>query len=372
MMTSSSSRRRFLASSGLLLVPARTVRGSQANSSLTLGVVGCGNRGLYVSSLFAKNEFLKVTTICDIYDDRLADGEKQFAGATKFKNIKDLLASNVDAVLIATPAFLHPEHFEMAVKSRKHIYLEKPAGVDVPGVRRLQDAARKADPTKRIQMGYQQRYGKDYRMAHQLVQSGELGGIKMVRAAWLGSGAARRTGHPASEEKMRNWYFYRDMSGDILVEQDCHNLDVVNWFMGAHPARSTGYGTRAIRKDIGDVYDSLGVTFQFADGIVFSYSAHQFGRQSYMDVSETFICENGSVNTSRNGILISRGGKPPERTVTKGDITQEAVNEFIEGARTGKIENGALWGAESTLTGIMARESLVRGQEMTWDRLTKS
>jgi predicted dehydrogenase len=375
MREQNNSRREMLraAGAGLMITSARTAFGTQANSALTVGLVGCGNRGMYVSGLFAKNEYARVAAICDIYDDRLQEGEAKYSGARKFKAIGDLLASDVDAVLIATPAFLHPEHFEMAVKARKHIYLEKPAGVDARGCRRVTEAAKKADPAKRISMGYQQRYGKDYQKAHAVVRSGELGALVAVRAAWYGSGPPRRTGHPASEEKIRNWYFYRDMSGDILVEQDCHNIDVVNWFVGQPPQKAMGYGSRMMRKDIGDVFDNLAVTFQFAGGLIFSYAAHQFGRQTFFEVGETFLCEKGWVQTSRNGITISRDPKqPPEQIKTVGDITQEAVDQFIEGARTGKVENAALWGAVSTLTAIMAREAILEGREMTFERISKA
>ncbi|MBX5494581.1 MAG: Gfo/Idh/MocA family oxidoreductase [Bryobacteraceae bacterium] len=377
-MNEHSSRRDFVkastaAASGLLILKPETVRGSQANSALTLGLIGCGGRGMYVSGIFAKHEYLRVSAICDIYDDRLAEARSKYSGAKEYKNYLDLLASDVDAVLIATPAFLHPEHFEAAVKARKHIFCEKPVGVDPKGVRRFLEAGKKADPTKRITVDYQQRYGKDYRRAYEVVKSGELGAIKMIRASWLGNGPRVRSGHPASEEKIRNWFFYRDTSGDILVEQDCHNIDVVNWFMGTHPVKANGYGSRMIRTDIGDILDNLSASFQFANNVVFSYSAHQFGPNGYADVSETFICEKGWVNVSRKGYTISRDPKqPPEKIQTTYDITMDAVNEFIDGARNGKIENATVHAAESTMTAIMAREAIYSGKEMTWDRIWKA
>ena len=134
-------------------------------------------------------------------------------GRRTFKNYHDLLASDVDAVYIATPPYLHPEHFEAAVKARKHIFMEKPAGVDPAGCRRVVAAAKQADKSKRITVDYQQRYGKDYRRAYEIVQSGELGGIKMVRASWLGGGLPVREGVASSEEQMRNWLFYRETLG---------------------------------------------------------------------------------------------------------------------------------------------------------------
>lgn len=355
---------------GLLILKPQLAKAAQANSALSVGLIGCGRRGTYVTGLFAKNEYAKIAALCDIYDDQLAAATQKFSGAKTFKNYHDLLASDVDAVYIATPPYLHPEHFEAAVKARKHIFMEKPAGVDPAGCRRVIAAAKQADKTKRITVDYQQRYGKDYRRAYEIVQSGELGGIKMVRASWLGGGLPVREGVPGSEEQMRNWLFYRERSGDIIVEQNCHNLDVVNWFMGTHPVRSSGYGGRQVRTNIGNIMDNLAATFHYANGVVFSYSANQFSTGGFSDISETFICERGAVNTSRRGYKIFRSkDAPPEEVITAGDITQDAVNEFVEGARTGKIENAAFTAAESTLTAILAREAIYSGREMTWQQL---
>ena len=358
------------AAAGLMILKPQLVRAAQANSALSVGLIGCGRRGTYVSGLFAKNEFAKIAALCDIYDDQLAAASQKFSGARTFKNYHDLLASDVDAVYIATPPYLHPEHFEAAVKARKHIFMEKPAGVDPAGCRRVVAAASQADKTRRITVDYQQRYGKDYRRAYDIVKSGELGAIKMVRASWLGGGLPVREGVPANEEQMRNWLFYRERSGDIIVEQNCHNIDVVNWFTGAHPVRAFGYGGRQVRKNIGNILDNLAATFHFADGTVFSYSSNQFSTGGFSDVSETFICERGAVNTSRRGYKIYRNkDAPPEEVRTEGDITQDAVNQFVEGARTGKLENAAFSAAESTLTAILARESIYSGREMTWEQL---
>jgi myo-inositol 2-dehydrogenase / D-chiro-inositol 1-dehydrogenase len=370
--TQVTTRRDLLAAgaTSLTILKPQLVRGAQANSALSVGLIGCGRRGTYVSTFFTKNEFAKMAAVCDIYDDQLAAAAQKFSGAKTFKNYHDLLASDVDAVYIATPPYLHPEHFEAAVKARKHIFMEKPAGVDPAGCRRVIAAAQQADKTKRISVDFQQRYGKDYRHAYEIVHSGELGGIKMVRASWLGGGLPVRENIPADEEQMRNWLFYRERSGDIIVEQNCHNLDVVNWFMGAHPVRAFGYGGRQVRTNIGNILDNLAATFHFDNGVVFSYSSNQFSTGGFSDVSETFICERGVVNTSRKGYKIYRNkDNPPEEVVTKGDITQEAVNEFIEGARTGKIENAAFTAAESTLTAILARESIYSSREITWQQL---
>jgi predicted dehydrogenase len=335
-----------------------------------VGLIGCGNRGMHVSGIFAKNEFAKVTAICDIYDDRIEAGLKAYSGATVTRDYKELLASDVDAVLIATPAHLHPEMFEAAVDAKKHIYMEKPAAVDAKGCLRVKAASLRADPTKRITVDYQQRYGKDYRQAYQILKSGDLGDVKMVRASWFGGGPAVKTGHNASEEKVRNWFFYRELSGDILVEQDCHNIDVVNWFTGTHPVKVSGYGGRAIRF-YGDVFDNLACTFEYANGMIFSYAANQFNSSGFRAVEETFICDRGAIITSRKGYTVARAGKKPEVVTTDYNITEDAVNEFVEGVRLGQIENAGLTAAESTLTAVMALEACVTKKEVTWKEINE-
>jgi predicted dehydrogenase len=377
-MAKPTDRRGFVTKGGaaasIMIVKPETAFTYQANSVLTLGVIGVGNRGSYVASqIFARNEFLKITAFADIFEDKRSVAAEKFSGARSFRSHQDLLAAaDVDAVYIATPAYLHPEHFEAAVEARKHIFMEKPAGVDAPGCHRVLRAARKADPSKRISVDLQQRYGRDYRKAYELVKSGQLGAIRQVRAAWMGGGPPVKSGHPDSEEKIRNWFFYRNLSGDILIEQDCHNIDVVNWFTGRHPVRVTGYGSRQVRQ-YGDIFDNLSCTFQYEDGLIFSYCANQFGNgPAWSDVSETFICEKGSINVSRRGYTIFRAGQQQETVPTKYDITIDAVNEFVDGARNGKLENAAIHAAESTLTAVMALEACVRGEAMTWDRVRES
>ncbi len=360
---------------GFTIVKPQSIRGAQANSALTVGLIGCGRRGTAISGIFAKNEFARIAYICDIYDDQIAAASKIFSGAKPFKNIDDMLASDVDAVYIATPPYLHPPHFEAAIKSRKHIFMEKPAGVDPAGVRRVVAAAKKADPNKRITVDYQQRYGVDYRKAYEIVKSGELGRVVAIRASWIGGGLPVREGHPASEEPIRNWLYYREKSGDIIVEQNCHNLDVVNWFMGTHPVKAMGYGGRQVRVNIGNIMDNLAATLQFSNGVILSYSANQITTGGYQDIGETFICEKGTVHTSRHGYAVynkKQKSDPIIEVATKYDITADAVNAFVDGARTGKIENAAFTAAESTMTAIMAREAIYSGKEMTWDKISNA
>jgi predicted dehydrogenase len=359
---------------GWTIVKPGSVSGTPANSAVKLGVIGPGRRGQAITRHFLKDANVQVTALCDIYDDMLEQAKAKIPApqANTYKTPQALLDSGVDAVYIATPPYLHPEHFELAVNAKKHIFLEKPVAVDPAGVRRFLAAARRAGPDLMILVDYQQRFGVDYKKAHQIVQSGEIGAVKMIRASWIGGDLPRRSGHPESEEKVRNWLFYKELGGDIIVEQNCHNFDVVNWFVGKHPVSAMGYGGRQVRTDIGNIMDNLGLTFRFDDGRVFSYSATQFAKGGYGHVAETFIGEKGAIETSRRGYTLWNGGQEPVRATTSYDITMDGVKLFLAGVRgEAPKENMAFAAAESTLTAILGRVAIETGKEAKWEEVIR-
>src|SRR5438445_9479815 len=163
------------------LLPA-AVRGTAASSAVTVGLIGSGGRGTFDSSLLVKDPNARLVALCDIFDDRIERAKKSIPieNPKVYKDYHELLASDVDAVIIATPVFLHPEHFEAAVKAKKHIYIEKPAGLDVEGCRRVIRSADSADRSINITFGFQQRYGQVYLKAKALADSGGMGNIRIA------------------------------------------------------------------------------------------------------------------------------------------------------------------------------------------------
>ena len=223
------------------------IRSSAANSSITVGLIGCGDRGILVASLLVKNAGARLVALCDIFEDRIEQAKKAIPceGARVYKDYRQLLSSDVDAVIIATPVFLHPEHFEAAVQAKRHIYIEKPAAADVAGCKRVIKAADLADRNLNIAFGMQARYGPGYRKAKQLLDSGGIGPIRMAHAHFIKgdvTGEAPPVPRPRTEEgKIRNWKLWRETYGDVIVETYCHGIDVLNWFLGGHAL--TAYGT---------------------------------------------------------------------------------------------------------------------------------
>ncbi len=254
------SRRNLLAGTTFAIMSPQAVRGFQANSKVSVGLIGSGGRGSYDASIVNADPRARVTALCDLYDDRLETATQKIkaTGPKIYKDFEKMLASpDIDAVVIATPPFEHPRMLEAAVQAGKHVYCEKPAGVDIEGVKRVIAAGRKADPKKNISFGFQQRYGPVYLEAYKRIQAGQIGTLSNARGFWIDRDPFKRVSYPDSQvEKLRNWFAYRDYSGDFIVEQDCHNLDVLHWFLGARPIRAVGMGGRKVRTDM-EILDHL-------------------------------------------------------------------------------------------------------------------
>ena len=369
------SRRALVRSAAL--VPFTAVRGSAANDAVKVGLIGAGGRGAFDAGLLVKDPRAKLVALCDIFDDRLDKAAKAIPApdAKRYKNMGELLASDVDAVIIATPVFLHPEHFEAAVKSGKHIYIEKPAGLDVAGCKRVMAAADSANRKINIQFGFQQRYGKVYLAAKKALDSGALGPIRMAHAHWI-KGAIPAGEIPVPppanyEEKIRQWHVWRDTFGDIIVETYCHGIDVLNWFLGGHPDTAYGTGGRTVEKR-GDISDQVNVTFKYPTGVQAVLTGAQLTAPFYRSVNEQFFCANGTVETAREYWTHYRGRNDTVTEKSPREITIDALEHFIGNIKNGTPENAGVRAAESTLTAIMGRMAIDQKREITWAELMRS
>ena len=371
-------RRAALAGGALLLSKPRTAFGAQANSQIALGLIGTGGRGRHVGTIFANDPRVRVAALCDIYHDQIDHAKTEIPGAERapaFKNYQDLLArTDLDAVLIATPVFLHPEHFEAAVEARKHIYCEKPAGADVAGVKRLARAAKRADASKVIQFGFQQRFSPEYLAALDVLRSGQLGELLLMRSDWMLGGAALRafqSPYPVEEQRIRHWGAFRETSGDFIVEQDCHGLDVLNWFAQAHPVKATGAGGRK-KRAYGDNLDHLNVTFEYPGGLRGFLAATQLAVKRYWDVKEQFFGTEGILETERQYYKWHRAENSDVVVKSKREITIDAVDAFVSDILAGKPRNMAFDAADSTLTSLLGRMAIEARREVTWEELLQS
>jgi len=389
---SAMSRRNALG--GLIIVSPATAFGTQANSKVGFGIIGTGGRGTYVGTHMTNDANAKLVAICDIYPDRIDRGKTQIPGADKvkaYKDLNELLAQpDVDAVLIATPVFLHPEHFEAAVKARKNIYCEKPAGADVKGVKRLLAAAAKADPSKSIQFGFQQRYSPEYLKAWSIYKAGKIGEVKMMMSYWVLGNEPPVSGPTTplqpEEEKIRRWGAWQATSGGPIVEQDCHGVDVLNWWAQNHPTKAIGTGGLRYPLPYGDwTSDHHNITYYYPGGIEgwlisIKHTAgyrdvkeQMYGSKGMLELARTYYKWHGMIPSAplknaddlRDRSLIERGD-------SKREITIDAIEEFYKSIVEKRPHNMAKEAAESTLTSLLGRMAFEKKREVTWEELLKS
>lgn len=362
-------RRTFAA--GFTVVAPQAVRGSQANSKISVGLIGSGNRGSYDASIFQADPRARVTALCDLFDDRIEAAIQRIKPAGKpaiYKDFEKLLASNVDAVVIATPPFEHPRMLAAAVDARKHVYCEKPMGVDLPGIKTVIAAGRRADPKKCISVGFQQRYGPVYLEAYKRIKEGQIGTLANARAFWIAADPFKRRPYPDPKiEKLRNWFCYKDYSGDFIVEQDCHNFDVLHWFLGAPPIRAVGMGGTKVRTSM-EIMDHLTLSFEFPGGMHVNFEANQISPRPFNKIGEEFTGTTGVILTSRQRMVHVKGPVPQgtETLESKRDITMDGIEGFLRRVETGDVENVAERSAISTLCAILGRTAIYEKREATW------
>jgi len=360
-----------------LLVPLQAVAGSAQNSAVRVGLIGAGSRGSYTASMVAKDSRAKVVAVCDVVEDQIAKAKAKIGvpDAKSYTDFQQLLDSkDIDAVMIATPVYLHPEHFEAAVKSGKHIYMEKPAGLDVAGCKRVMRAADGADRKINITFGFQQRYGGVYVKAKQMLETGAIGKVREVHGEFLKfalQGNEPPLPKPRNEkEKLEQWKLWRSTFGEVIVETYVHNLDAINWFMGAHPTKAIGTGGRTVEKR-GDLLDHLSVTYDYPGSVQMTFAGSQMTPRFFRSNKERYIGEKGFIETAREYWTYNTGSGPVTEKSTR-DITADALEEFVRRVQSGQPENVGVRAAESTLTAILGQQAIDAKREVTWDQMMKS
>ena len=361
-----------------LIIAAAAARGFAANNAITVGVLGTGNRGTYVATQMAKNTPARVVALCDLFPDHMEQAKKAIGveNPRLYSDFRKMLESDIDAIIIATPVFLHADHFEAALKAGKHIYIEKPASIDVAGCKRIMRAADAADRKINITFGFQRRYSQLYIKAKQLADAGAIGPIHLGFARFIKNDgvvpAATRRPAPVTEiDKVVNWGEWKNLSGDLIVENNIHSIDVLNWFLGGHPVSAIGSGGSTARTQ-GDMRDHNFVAYDYKDGVEGQLSGMTLAPPGYRDVVEQFFGPKGMIETSENHFRHFRGRGQETVEKTPRNNTIDSVAAFVQRIADGKPENTGVRGAESTLTAILGRMAMDARRMVTWDEMMKS
>ena len=366
--------RRNVLTAAAAAISMSAVRGSAANSAPTVGLIGCGGRGGTITKALVENTNARLVAMCDLFEEQIERAKKRIGvqDARTYSDLHKLLESDVDAVIIATPVFLHAEHFEAAVKAGKHIYVEKPAGSDVESCKRIMRAADGADRKLNITMGFQRRYGQVYLKAKAAHDAGEIGQINMAHAHFLKSGGSPRASNEPRPttliDKSRRWHNWTELSGDLIVENNVHCIDVLNWFLGGHPLSAVGLGGKKESRP-GDMRDNNNVAYAYADGVQASLAGSTLGSNGYREVHEQFFGTNGMIETSELHWRHYKGRDDDKLEKSTRSTTIDSMEAFVKRIAEGKPENTGVRGAESTLTAILGRMAMDARREVTWDEM---
>jgi len=392
----STDRRAFLGASssaaGFLLLKPETVFGTQANSTVEVGIIGAGGRGQWLGDFFIEHADARIVALADVFQDRLDKAGHKFKvpPARQYRGFhayRELLASRVDAVVVETPPYFHPEQVAAAVDAGKHVFLAKPVAVDAPGCRSIAESGEKARGKVSFLVDFQTRAREVFREAALRVHRGDIGVPALGHVYYHGSGGdpVPKPEWGRDEARLRYWPRDRVLSGDIIVEQNVHVLDMSNWLLGGHPLKARGMGGRKIRMKYGDCWDYFVITFWYPNNVVVDFSSAQYVK-GYYDICARIYGSAGTldehyglgprfqVDPRNDGFVAITGDKPwkgsdRDDTFTAGAI--DNVKAFIDSIRTGTYLNNAAESADSTLTCVLGRMAAYRGGTATWDEMTE-
>ena len=361
-----------------------TVRGSQANSKIALGVIGCGGRGSWIADLFRKHGGYEIAAAADYFPDRVESfGAKfQVPAAHRFSGLsayRRLLESGVDAVAIESPPYFHPEQAAAAVDAGAHVYLAKPVAVDAPGCRSIAESATRAgQKSLTFLVDFQTRANPIYIEAVSRVHAGAIGDFVFGEAVYHAESPWEQwydllQREPANPENwIRGWGLDRALSGDMITEQDIHTLDVMNWVMQRPPLHAIGGGAGLkARPKVGNCSDHFVVLYQYPDGIAVQFTARQFkGHGTQEGIRNRMFGSRGVLETQYGGeVLIRgeqfyRGGKTTD-IYTEGAVANIAA--FHDAIGSGDVSNPTVApSVESTLVSVMGRTAAYENRLVTW------
>lgn len=363
------------------------------NDEIRVGVIGCGGRGTgAVEQACHAGPNIKLVAIGDMFPERVDEKFNYFQKnlgerfqVTKdrcfsgFDAYKGVLATDANYIILATPPGFRPMHIKATVAAGKHMFTEKPVAVDGPGIRECLQAFEEAKAKGLgIGAGTQRRHQTGYLEAMKRVHDGQIGQIVAARCYWNQGRLWHVNRTPSMSDmewQLRNWLYFAWLSGDHIVEQHVHNLDVVNWGMQSHPKRAVGMGGRQVRIEpqFGHIYDHFAVDYEFDQGMHSMSMCRQID-QCEQNVSECLVGTKGILYTSAGRRHYEIVGENKWRLNPRQDnepYQQEHV-DLVQSIRAGKPINELQNVAFSTLTAIMGRLTCYTGKAVTWEQALNS
>ncbi len=377
-------RRAFLASAAtataVTVMKPSLVFSAESNSLLEIGLIGCGGRGSWIANLFAKTGKYRLVACADYFQDKAdavsekhkIEPSRRYTGLSGYKR---LLESKLDAVVIETPPYFHPHHAADAVDAGKHVYLAKPIAVDAPGCQVIAAAGQRATAKKQVFLvDFQTRADEHFRDAIGQVHKGAMGPLVMAEAWYPWSGGGRGEPPATPEQQLRSWYYVLPLSGDFIVEQSIHALDLVTWIINADPSLARGTGGHKVRPP-NSIYDHFAITYWFPDDLVLSFTCIQSIPMVKDEIRARVFGAGGFIDADYYTGVTLRGPETAVRA-TVADLyssgTVVNINEFHAAVLKGDCANLTVApSVRSNLTAILGREAAYGGKELTLAALLK-
>ncbi len=386
------SRRGFLAGASVAaaaVIAPQAARGYQANSKVRIGLAGCGGRGTWIAGLFQQHGGYELAAVADYFQDRVDRCGEKFgvAPSRRFPGLKGyqrMLDSGIDALVIESPPYFHPEQAAAGVAAGKHVYVAKPIAVDVPGCISIEQSGRQAtEKGLCFLVDFQTRADPFYIEAIRRVHEGALGDFAFGESTyhagipWVGQAEAAKEAATNAEARLRAWGVDQVLSGDIITEQNIHTLDVASWIMDTPPVCAFGAGGQKVR-DYGNCWDTFSVTFQYPDNVGIAFSSRQFnGHGSQPEgIRNRMFGAKGVLETAYGGDVLIRGenfhrGGSSPAIYKEGAVANIAT--FHNSIQAGDCKNPTVApSVRSNLVTILGRTAAYRGEVVYWENLLKS
>lgn len=383
-------RRRFIAGTGatlgLTLLTPKLAFGAEANTTINIGLIGCGGRGKWIANLFGKHGGYKLVAVADYFQDRVDSVGDAFevAATNRFTGLsgyKRLLEQKLDAVVIITPPYFHPEQAAAAVSAGKHVYLAKPVAVDVPGCQSIAASAAKATQKKlSFLVDFQMPTLPLFQDAVAQIKKGELGTIVSAEASYqtglVGEAADReRRADPANPElRLRAWVTDRALSGDIITEQNVHAIDMACRLLDAAPLRAYGTGGKT-RDFVGDCWDHFSVIFDFPNQITTTFSSKQVGF-GFDDIVCRVYGTNGMADLHYAGSSLIKSREYGNAVIAPNLYTtgtEANIASFHDAISKRDFANLTVApGVRTNLTAILGRTAAYRNSVVTWEEMIRA
>ena len=363
---------------------------------------------------FSKSTTAQVVALADLFPDKLELGRKHFDELNSSLGrapvdakllfhgphaFEQLASADIDLIQISTPPFFHVQHLDAAVASGKHVYCEKPVGIDIHQARHALEIGKRVKATQSVDVGFQCRSAPPLAAVAQRIQAGPtgagaLGKIASVAANYNAPASTEKkpVGTSPDEFRLRYWLWDRALSGDILVEQNIHIIDLCNWLLGAHPVSATATGGRNILTHYGDCWDNYQVDYTYPGDVHLSFSSTQFGIDNSFDAGLKFYGANGMATVPYSGPVQITGAQawawqdPASDTAAPASgVGKFAANgafsdnlafadrdkerTFIDSITSGNSHNQIAAGVETALSCMLGRMAGLTHHEITWEDL---